>query len=890
MDPLRRLRRLLRKLTDRDRVEQELDAELRFHVEREAERHRAAGASPGQARRAALVSFGGVEGVKDQCRDAWGVRFLETLGQDLRYGLRSLLRNPAYSAVVVLTLGLGIGANTAVFSVVRGVLLRPLPYARGEEVVALRQSVPRAGVEDLGFSPLEVADYRAMSETLLDVVEYHSMNFTLLGGPEPQRVRTGVVSAGFFDLLGVKPLLGRGFRAGEDAVGAEPVLLLSYSFWRDRLGGDPGLVGRSFEMNDRLHSVVGVLPPLPGYPDENDVYMPVSACPFRNRPAITENRTGRMLRAFARVKPGVPLQQARAELSSVALRLGAQYPDAYPKQAEVVPRLSPVGEEMVSGARPTFLVLLGTVALVLLTACANVANLSLARLADRGRELAVRATLGAGRRHLLRQLLTESTLLALLGGALGLLLAFLAREALVAFAARFTPRAEEIRIDGGVLAFAVGVTSLAGLLVGTLPGLPGFERLARALSSEGRATAGPARQRLRAALVASQLALSFMLVIGAALMLRSFAKLRQVDPGFRTENVLTLTLDLNWGRQDSREPGRAPEQILRVMEPLWEQVAALPGVVALGSGWTFPLNSSFRNDGTLLIEGRPIPDGGAAPRAEFRGASAGYFDVIGVPILRGRAFEAHDRGDLTSVAVVSQGLARRHWPDAEPLGQRISFDQGKTWRTIVGVAGDVRQTALSQEPSDAVYVPFAQFPGFSSTLFVRTHGDPRALARTLRDRIHDLDPQAAVSNVRTLEDIRSDSLASPRLTTVLLGAFAGLALAISAAGLYGVLAYSVSRRTREIGIRMALGAAPVRVRRMLIGEGLSSVAVGLGLGLVGALGLTRLVSGLLFGVEPTDPLCFVGSTLVLVLVALLACLVPARRATAVQPMVALRMD
>jgi len=888
MKALKRIRLFIRSLLRRDAVERELDDELSLHLDFETERHRRAGMSPEDARRAALLTFGGVDRVKEEVRDSWGVRFLETLLQDVRYGLRSLRRNPGFSAVVVITLALGIGANTAVFSVVRGVLLRPLPYARGEEVVALHQSAPRAGVDDLGFSVKEVQDYRGMSHTLEDVVEYHSMSFTLLGGSEPQRVRTGVVSARFFDLLGVKPLLGRTFRDGEDALGAEPVLVLSHSYWQQKLGGDATVVGRTFEMNDRVHTVVGVLPPLPGYPDENDVYMPASACPFRSRPSTMENREARMLAAFARVKPGVPLAQAQADLAAIVARLREQYPDAYPKDADPRTVASPVHEEMVRQARPTFLVLLGTVALVLLIACANVANLSLARLSDRSRELAVRAALGAGRRRLLRQLLTESTILALAGGAFGLLLAALTLEALTGFAARFTPRAGEVRIDGAVLLFSFLVTMLTGLLVGTLPGLPAFERLSRTLAGEGRMTAGRSRQRLRSALVVSQLALSFMLLIGAALMLRSFAKLQQVDAGFRTENVLTMRLDLNWSKYTT-ESRTDPQRVLKMIEPLWERVRAMPGVVTTGTAWTFPLNSTWRNDGTFLVEGRGN-DGPPLPRGEFLGASPDYFDAIGVPLLRGRAFDGHDRGEADGVALVSKGLARRNWSDADPIGRRISLDRGKTWRTVVGVVGDVRQIGLDREPKDSVYLPFLQFPGFSFTLFVRTLNDPRTMAEKVRAEVRSLDPEAAVSNVRTLEEIRHDALSSPRLTTVLLGLFAALALAISAAGLAGVIAYAVSQRTQEIGIRMALGAEPGRVLAMLLGQGMGSVAIGLGLGLLGALGLSRLISGLLFGVEPTDPLCFAGSAAVLLVVALAACFLPARRATVIDPMLALRAE
>jgi predicted permease len=884
---LRRLKSRLDALRHGEVRERGMDEELRFHVEMETEANMRRGLVPDEARRTALVSFGGVERVKDECRDSWGVRFLETSVQDLRYGLRSLRANPGFTLIVVLTLGLGIGANTAIFSVVNAVLLRPLPYASGEQLVVLQQAAPAAGIEAMGLSPLEVSDYRLASEALDGVVEYHSMTFTLLGGVEPERVTTGVVSWNFFDVLGVRPLLGRDFRTTDEGPQADAVLLLSHDFWRNRLGGDPGVVGRRFEMNDRVHTVVGVLPSLPPYPDANDVFMPASACPFRSRAAVAESREARMLQAFARVKAGVPLARAKAEVGMIAERLRAQYPAAYPKIGYRAD-LRPVREELVQGARPPFLALLATAALVLLIACANVANLIIARLSGRERELAVRAALGAGRSRIVRQLLTESTLLALAGGALGLLLASSGARLLSTFAARFTPRATEVSLDGWVLGFTLLVSLATGIVAGSLPGLPAWPRLARALGESGRSTSGPGRRRLRGALVVAQLAFSFILLIGAALTLRSLAELSRVDAGFRAENVLTMSLDLNWSKYTKEGHRTDAERVLAFHEALVEKTKAMPGVLGVGAGWTFPLNLRFSNDNSFEIAGRSVADGQPLPQAEYRSASPDYFGTIGVPVLRGRAFDEHDRVNAPPVAVLSRGLARRYWGDRDPIGQRISDDKGETWRTVVGVVGDVRNASLDRTPKDTLYVPFLQFPGFSYSYFVRTVGDPMVLAHGLRQAVYALDGQTAVANVRTLEQVRHESIASPRLIATLLGSFATLALAITAAGLSGLIAFTVSQRTHEIGIRMALGADSSRVVGMLLRQGLSSVAIGLALGVAGALALTRLVSGMLFGVAPTDVACFVASATVLVAVAILACWGPARRATSIDPQVALR--
>ncbi|HEU0105114.1 MAG TPA: ABC transporter permease [Vicinamibacteria bacterium] len=885
MKPLAKAWRALRAPFARQSRETDLEAEVRHHIELETEANVRRGLPPEEARRAALVSFGGLDQAKEDCRESWAGRFLEVLGQDVRYGLRGLRRSPGFTAAVVLTLGLGIGANTAVFSLVNGVLLKPLPYARGEQLVVVRQPDAHAGQPNLGFSPLEVKDYRSMARTLDGFVEYHSMDFTLLGDGDPRRVRAGVVSWNFFDVLEVRPVLGRAFRSDDEREGADAVLILSHEYWRE-LGGDASIVGRRFEMNDRVHTVVGVLPSIPQYPQENDVYMPATACPFRAR--LVDNRRGRLLSAFGRVAPGFSVAQAQADMDGVSQRLRVSYPDAFAREAQPHVQLSPLKEDLVQGARPLFLVLLATVALVLLIACANVANLTLARLLERSRELAIRSALGAGRARLLRQLLTESTIVALAGGVLGLVLAFAARGLLTTFAARLTPRAGEVQIDGPVLLFTLVTSVLTGILAGALPGLPGRERIAETLVTEsGRSTGDRRKHRMRTGLVAWQLALSFVLLIGASLTLRSFQNLRQVDAGFHCERVLSARVNLNFTTYGDAEHRIDADKVAAFNRSMEDQIRQRAGVVTVGAAWTFPLNNQFRNDGTFTIEGRGEITG-PPPKGTFIGVSPSYFESLGVPVLRGRAFEDRDRKGGEAAVIVNERLARRHWKSEDPIGRRISTDGGRTWRTIVGVVGDVRQQALDAEYTDTVYLPFREFPGYAYTLFVRTLDDPAHAAEAVRAAGRRSDPQAAITDVRTLADIRSETLSSPRLMSVLLGMFALLALVITAAGLSGLIAYAVSQRTQEIGIRMALGAERGRIVTMVLRDGMLSVAAGLALGIAASLALSRLVSGLLFGIGANDPMCYVGSAIVLVAAAAAACFLPARRATAVSPMTALR--
>jgi putative ABC transport system permease protein len=809
----------------------------------------------------------------------------EMFRQDAGFALRMMRKNPGFTAVVVLTLALGIGANTAIFSVINGVLLHPLPYANGSELLRLRQQARQAGFDDISFSVKEIADYTQQNHTLAGAAEYHSMSFTLYGQGDPQRLVIGVVSANFFEVMGVKPILGRLFLPGEDHVGADPVLVLTYGYWKNVMGGDPKAVGKTFEMNDRVHTVVGVLPPLPDYPDANQMFMPSSSCPFRSNPKTVESRNARMLLLFARRKPGVTEDQVRADLSVIAHRLEAQYPDSYPKEDGYGIDESPLQAEMASGGRLTFLTLLGAAGMVLLLTCANVANLTLSRQLRREQELAVRATLGASLVRVLRQLVTESTLLALAGGALGLLVAATVTPLLVSYAARFTPRTGDIHIDATVLGFALLISVLTGIVFGAIPAFASRQQLSLGLSQGGERTTGSlARHRVRNLLVTAQVAISFILLIGSGLMLRTLVKLQGVDPGFHPENVLSSTVSLNFTKYMEPKKSRA------FYETLLEKLSSRPGVESAAVSMTVPLDNQMgQMDGQVEIEGWPVPQGTPAPKADFRIVSPNYFRTMGIPVIRGRDFTSADREE-TPAAIINASMARHQWGDADPIGQRVSTDQGKVWVPIVGVVGDVRQYGLNRPATDEVYFPLATNGMREASVLIRTSGNPLLMNTEIARAAHEIDPQQPVIRILTLEQIRNEWLASPRLTAMLITIFAGLALVITLAGISGVMALAVSQRTREIGIRMALGATREKVLRMVLWQGMALVVLGLVVGSASAPPLTRMMRDLLYGVQSTDPLTYLAVAFMVLAVAAAACLIPSRRAASVDPMTALRAE
>jgi putative ABC transport system permease protein len=888
------MKRIFRLSIGKRGVRRDVDAEIRFHLEMRTEEFIAQGMDRREAREAARAAFGDVKGVAQQCqsirarhqRRLQALEFAADLVRDFRFAVRSLRRSPGYTLAVLLTLALGIGANTAAFSLVNGVLIRPLPFQDGEQLLHLRQPASGAGIDDAGFSPVEIADYRARSEALEGIVEYHSMSFTLLGLGEPQRVQTGVVSAEFFDLFGVQPILGRTFLPSDDREGADAVLLLSFGYWQRAFDGDAGVIGRKLRMNDRVHTVVGVLPPVPQYPHENDVYMPVSSCPFRSGVNWSTSRDARGLDVFARLRTGNTLSAARAELSTVADRLHDRYPANYSAAADFSTTAVALREELVHHARPKLLMLLGITGFLLLIVCANVANLTLARLMRREREIAIRAALGAGRGRLFRQLLAEGTLMAMLGGGLALLLGHAGLSLLVSFVARFTPRAGEISIDSTVMLFTLGVSLLTGLVLGLLPTIPARASLAADLSDgNGPATAGARRARARSLLIAWQVAGSFVLLIGAGLLIRSFVKLQQVDPGFDTENVLTVRLPLDWSNYRERE--RSGDFAARLLA----RTERLPATISVAVANKYPLSGQGPWSLGIRIDGRPRVDGAARSPVDIRAVSPSYFHTLGVPLVRGRLFVDQEPGTFPREAVINQTLARRHFSEEEPLGQRVCLsDACEDWITIVGVVGDVKAYGLESATTEEIYVPFASLGWRDFRLLIRTRDAPLSVAEQVQSLVRDLDPTIPVTEVRTISQARSESVAAPRLTMLLMGLFAALALAVTAAGIGGIIAYTVNSRRRELGIRMAMGAESASVVRMVIKQALSLVLAGLAVGVPAALVLSRSLDGLLFETPAYDPLTFSAVAALLILVAVAASLVPAKRAVSIDPILTLKND
>jgi putative ABC transport system permease protein len=813
---------------------------------------------------------------------------MDSLVADIKYGVRTLLKHRGYTALAVVTLALGIGANTALFSVISGVLLKPLPYGEPDRLVVVRQTAPGAGQPIVNLSIREYFDYREQSPDFDALVEYHQMNFVLLKRGDPDRVNTGVVSHNFFDVLGIRPLLGRTFVASDDHRGAEAVLMLSYSYWQAKFGADPGIVGQVFQMNNRPHTVIGVLPNVPHYPQENDVYMPVHACPFRSGAEQNIGQNRRIFGAlvvFGKLKPGVPRERAARGVEAICGRFTRANPQNYRPASGFTATALDVRGELTRQAKPMLLILMGTTGLVLLIACANVANLTLARVLRRDRELALRAAVGAGRGRLIRQLLTESTILSLAGGVLGLVFASSTIDMLTLFVARFTQRSGEIDLDPRVLAFTLGVSMTTGLAFGTIPALLSRVDLVKALKQGGKGTADATGHRwLQGALIVVQVAVSVVLLIGAGLLLASFYRLQQVDPGYRGERVISAEAFGNFTKYPTADAQ------LGFYLPLIERLEQQPGVVSAAVTNAVPLSGAPPGSAPFQIEGRSTDDPDRRPTADVRIASSRFFETLGIPLVKGRVFTELDHRQAPVVAVINQSMTR-YWEGRDPIGSRISFNNGQTWATVVGVVGDVRQFGLDQQAVAQVYAPLRQTPfGLAGRVLVRTQGEPAPAASMLREAIHAIDADMPVENTQTLADLRDTFLTTPRLTATLLTIFAALALVVTVTGITGVIATSVSERTQEFGVRMALGASRGGVLAMVARQGIVLVGIGLVAGVAGAIAAGRVLASYLYETQPTDPLILLVVCGLFLLAGVVACLGPAWRATTINPLLALRAD
>ena len=825
---------------------------------------------------------------KEDARDGRGAQWIDELRADIRYGIKTLIKNRAFAVLAVLTLGLGIGANTATFSVLNGVLLKPLPYANGDRLVLIRQSAPLANQQNIGVSISELYDYREQLASFDGLVEFHQMNFDLLRRGEPDRVAAGVVSANFFDVLGIKPLVGRTFVESDDTRGADAVLVLGHSYWQTRFGGDRAIVGQVFEMNDRPHAVIGVLPPVPHYPNEVDVYMPTVACPFRSaaeRQIDRNRRAFSALQVFGLLKAGAAAATAAAEVSTVGGRFRQDFPAVYrPERTGFQARTAEVLTELTNDARPMLLILLGTTGLVLLIACANVANLTLARMLRRDRELAMRMALGAGRARLIRQLLTESTIVSVAGGIVGLAFAWSTLDMLTTFIGRFTERTGEIEIDPWVLAFTLGISVATGLIFGTFPALASRVDLVSVLKTGGKGTSDiGSRGRVQSVLIVAQVAVSVVLLIAAGLLLLTFYRLQRVDPGYRGDRVLSAEVFGNFSKYSN------PQAVRALYTSVLGRLESSPGVISAAITNGVPLSGVQPGQTRFQIRGVTYENPDVAPTADIRVATPGYFETLAIPMRRGRVFSNLDHEEAARVVIINESMVK-YWEGRDPIGGEVSFNNGETWSRVVGIVGDVKAYGLDREAVAQIYQPLNQSNGLQGRALVRVTGDPIAAASIIREAVHAVDPDVPIENVRTMAEIRDLSLATPRLTAMLLSVFAALALIVTGTGITGVIATSVSQRTREFGVRMALGAGRASVLTMVLGQGLVLVALGLVVGIAVSLALARVLQSYLYATEPTDPLTFVLVITALLAAGALAAVGPAWRATRVDPMLALRAD
>ena len=871
----------------RRRIADDVDDELRFHLAQVADDLVRAGWSEGDAHAEACRRFGDIEYTTTYCRDEdarrekekYRMTMLDELGQDLRYAFRSLRSAPGFTAVALLTLALGIGANTAIFSVVRGVLLEPLPFRDADRLVRVWHAQPSGGIEQGAWSEPDFLDIRAESRVAQSMGAYFFadglIGVDMTGRGNPERVNTALVTDGFFQTLGTNAMIGRALLPEEQTEGRNHVIVLSHGMWTRRFGADPSIVGQSITLNEAVFQVVGVMPPGFIYPGNQTVdgWIPLS---FFGPDNIGRVRGAHFLQVFARLRPGATEAQLRTELSGIAARLSTQYSDnpGWTSATTQTMRDSILGEVQ----RP-LIVLMVAVAMLLLIACVNIASLLLARASGRQRELAVRAALGAGRGRIARQLLTESITLALLGGVAGVALGIVAVRALVAAGARELPRSGDIRIDGVVLAFTLGMSLLSGLLFGLAPTLRASSNLERSLRSGTRGSVGGAGQRLRSGLVVAEVALAVMLVVGAGLATKSFARLTSVNPGFRTENALVVVMGM---------PERLTEQAERVnyYQSVLENIRRLPGVLAAGSARDLPMRAN--GEGVRpAVPGQSIPPENRT-QVQLHHVSTDYFKALGTPLRAGRDFTVSDNANAPPVTVVNEELARRFWPDQDAVGKALLFGQAEI--RIIGVVGNVRQRGYAEPVEPMMYIHTHQNFRSRMSIVIRTAAEPLQYANAVRNAIWALDPNQTITLVTTLESITGNSVARPRLLAWLLGLFGLVGLTLGALGIFGVLAYAVNQRRQEIGVRVALGATPRTVLGLIVGRGMLLAGAGVVVGVIGARLLTSSMQAVLYDIQASDFWTFVQVVTVLLGAALLASWLPARRALQIDPVSALRYD
>jgi predicted permease len=897
---LRALAARLRRFSGDRRANQELDDEMETHMRLLADRYVRQGMSEAEAAWAARRQFGNVTLLKEEHRDMRGIRFIDTLSRDLRYGIRMLVKTPGVTLIAIVTLALGIGANTAIFSVVNAVLLQPLPYPESERLVWFSER--EKNFPTMSISYPNFIDYRAQQTVFENIGVYEYASYNLTGRGEPRLLQGTRASAEAFAALRVRARIGRIFSNDEDKVGAPFIVVLSYQSWQTLFGGDAGIINQPITLNGQAYTVIGVMSADFTFPTPMDFWMPLGQIADLPGYQARDNHSGLM--GVARLKPRVTLEQARAEMDGIAARLEQQYPNS---NKNVRVRIESLLDNYVSGSRWALWILLGAVGMVMLIACANVANLLLARAATRQREMAVRSALGASSWRIVRQLLTESILLAVMGAGLGLLLAQWGLPLILAVGGGAIPRASEIRLDLGVLAFTAALAVLTGILFGLAPAWQSSRLDVQGMLKDTARSVTGSRAMLRQVLVVAEVALTLILLIGAGLLLRSFHHLHQVNAGFTHEHVLSFKLDSPLRKYTT------PEQQIAFYRSLLEKLESLPGVESVGFSSQLPLDGGDWQTG-FWIEGRPAPPLGEGPSMEVTTASPDYFRTLGIPLLRGRCFTEQDnrehlRGsDLSRInpsqhwaaglntVIIDEEFVRRYWPNEDPIGKRIRLPWGsepalQPLLTIVGVVSRVKIRRLN-ERSDFVqaYLPAFQATSEDAAVVIKTTGDPGAIAAAVRQQVLTTDPQQPVYDLRTLTQLRDNSLSPERLYLALLGSFAVVALLLAIIGLYGVISFAVTQRTHEIGIRIALGARSGNVLTLIVKQGMTLTLIGVVIGLAGSFGLTRLIESLLFGVSTDDPLTFAIIALLVAAASLLACMIPARRAARVDPMVALRRD